>query len=1806
MNINIDETQLDNIFSLVGAGETSQLEKYLLSNTLPLTVPNGSGDTLLHVALGNKVGEEEMYKMVSVLVENGAPINKWNKFGVTPLHLAIKTMYPKVVKCLIEKGAKVDLQDTNKMTPIHYAAMSYFKQCYPNKRVEDLMPPMVVNPSDTTEASKVLLEYITKAENKTERDTQFQTLRDILITMNKLPFDVPKEYEFDPQYKFNRLMEHLAPALRTYEESYDFGAVLKQSEDILNMEFGKITKIVSQLEILLKSDLYKVIENIHKYYNELIVILYTHIHENITDEDLKGRINQLLLNLYDSFSIESRTLQLIGGTSQGASTSAAASADPGASTSAAADSDDTSNDLTSPGNRLASIVQGIQAKLKYKPQDVFQDYNIKKDNTEKVSKLLQLVDTAHASTSKGTYKESFISNYKKILGDEYKEPKQELSNTQLPDSRYCSSDSEYKVDIYEYKIWNYNDLDGKTAYFENFQSTDSCGKIKVLEDDDEDKKYDPTTYIKNDDKDLSHSCDSITDTYEVTHESIYHEIINLYFKYYYGYKNSVPVKNNSYNNFFRVISESDSDSKSDDTNLYKTHFTEFAANLEEVKNKLSYSDNNYIIKYTPKDNDKFVIIGDIHGSFHSFFRILFRLHYADILNLSTLEITKGYNIIFLGDIIDRGHHSIDICMILFKIIRKNKGNIFIIQGNHEADKVGGEYDRIEAEKEKLDDSIFSEATKESFIQEIRAVLKSCPLAIIINNIWLCHGGIPVRDKTFNIDGFIGNGNVKYQVINKKNAINDILWGDFTSHSLGENKEYFCNNDRDKFNNIEDDKEYIFITPLGVKNFMEKTNIKFIIRGHQDNYSNTLLFCNTNNCVLSNADYNTGDITHKMIYINRLTENIGNFITLHKDEKKQSPIATMQVVKNAAITNHILPVLTISTATDLGRSLVKDSFIILKSATDDSFDVVNKKTDKAGDPSTSKLVGGANEPFHDYLYEQVQKFITKSNQLTTKNKLQITNYQSLANVTAYVTLVYNKYLHIINQIYNKFDNTFINQNLVTIDSILRSDRNYNIYHIYIFNEMGKHKDIVADIKPINDRIQNLIDEYRKSCPIVIDAINNYYSLKLVKADDIIIRDATGLHNAILPSFNLPNIGKKVEYILIDPTVGIIGNNNKGGEVVEIDQEYYTGFDDTDHINKYIYFEDDPITEKTRTIKEITRTNSVNQNLTTNYSLILYNPESLFFVKHKIVHKYSKILETKKDIQDGLKAKLKPATNTEKEVIDTFIKMFIADLVNKQIEFFSENYVKGNQPVEINVKNDYTNFTNFYADFFVQQLKDTYPNFLTIKYGLPIMMPSQVSKIEDIKKDDDYIFFDTDYFKDYQLEFDCYNPNGKAIMETIMNQLRVQNVSPNQIDAKGKTPLFYAVEGYNIPIIELLRKNTQGIKEYKDKLGQTVIDVINKKIKSHMEYLIKDGDLVFTKRYWDNIKTELQENNVTKNNIPYYLDNIFNIAIIIQNLYWLNDDSVLKDNVSQIDFNNLKNRLRVKRKQYINQYKNTYIKGRETISILKKIRNKHLSSKSNLPNISILGLPSPPKPVPVPPQSRATANAAAKAIARAAIKKDKIIDTLEKIADICNQNYHAGYEVFWDYMIKNKIGNLLNDKTHIGLSKVNQDTTILTKLNSIVTFIEFQFYEDKTLEGNIYYGYLARLYTHLMAYIVGQNFYNAIELMVVKNITSTVRDQSIIDNLKEIKDYIVGKDDNHLAYQYVVRKMGYNSKSEDEVFDKINETLEKIGMTGDYQQYLLPYYRTLYRIVFEYLNRMMRNYHKFILNQYRGLQVFNLLN
>ena len=151
------------------------------------------------------------------------------------------------------------------------------------------------------------------------------------------------------------------------------------------------------------------------------------------------------------------------------------------------------------------------------------------------------------------------------------------------------------------------------------------------------------------------------------------------------------------------------------------------------------------------------VFGDIHGQFSDM------IHFLEMTGLP-----PNNKFLFMGDYVDRGSNSIEVCALLFAMKIMYPNNIYILRGNHECPEVNSLYGLLtECE------SRFGSDAKLVFnkINEVLCVLPIC--AIINNKIFCVHGGISPHLKTLDDINKIN----RYCKIPDSGLLCDMMWSD---------------------------------------------------------------------------------------------------------------------------------------------------------------------------------------------------------------------------------------------------------------------------------------------------------------------------------------------------------------------------------------------------------------------------------------------------------------------------------------------------------------------------------------------------------------------------------------------------------------------------------------------------------------------------------------------------------------------------------------------------------------------------------------------------------------------------------------------------------------------------------------------------------------------------------------------------------------------------------------------------------------------------------------------------------------------
>jgi ankyrin repeat protein len=127
------------IFDIAMNGNITDIKNAMSNLNMPLNIKNDDKKSLIHFVLENKIGisENDKLTLIKYLLDHGAGLSV-DKYNVTPLHLACKYQYKKIVDYLLNFG-DVNICDSNGMNALHYLVQGDVTDCNPNKKVGEFI-----------------------------------------------------------------------------------------------------------------------------------------------------------------------------------------------------------------------------------------------------------------------------------------------------------------------------------------------------------------------------------------------------------------------------------------------------------------------------------------------------------------------------------------------------------------------------------------------------------------------------------------------------------------------------------------------------------------------------------------------------------------------------------------------------------------------------------------------------------------------------------------------------------------------------------------------------------------------------------------------------------------------------------------------------------------------------------------------------------------------------------------------------------------------------------------------------------------------------------------------------------------------------------------------------------------------------------------------------------------------------------------------------------------------------------------------------------------------------------------------------------------------------------------------------------------------------------------------------------------------------------------------------------------------------------------------------------------------------------
>ena len=450
------------------------------------------------------------------------------------------------------------------------------------------------------------------------------------------------------------------------------------------------------------------------------------------------------------------------------------------------------------------------------------------------------------------------------------------------------------------------------------------------------------------------------------------ETISLDNIYSYDYLSGNKNIKNKYYNFYLNHSAKPKEDNYIHLNLKynldeKLHTTKLVDNvLQKQKEKpffienFEYLDRNntlgFIKKILISDDEKIIIFGDYHGSFHTFYRNLLRLHLLGIIDLENYTINPKYRLLFLGDIVDRGQYALEILTILFEfMIRDNEYRLIINRGNHEELLINN--------RDGFRREIINKHSESLWIN-INKIFVTFPSAHILINknsntkIWCSHGFVPII-----------NDETEYFYKSLKDFIIDdniyLMTDNIISTQIRWNDPKIKGRDFSRGSNI------YLVDNTTTRKYLELFD--YIIRGHNDNYSNAFIIKKGEILDFTKITNILSEITNPMFKyyefdIFTIEENPKPY---QIEIKTNKPIITINLKEN---NKDFLNVLTISTNTDLLRNLIADSFILLR-FDDDVNNILPSPTEVYSYPINI-----------DFINKKPQEFITRKEKIDFESLL----------------------------------------------------------------------------------------------------------------------------------------------------------------------------------------------------------------------------------------------------------------------------------------------------------------------------------------------------------------------------------------------------------------------------------------------------------------------------------------------------------------------------------------------------------------------------------------------------------------------------------------------------------------------------------------------------------------------------------------------------------------------------------------------------------------------------------------------------
>ncbi len=197
-----------------------------------------------------------------------------------------------------------------------------------------------------------------------------------------------------------------------------------------------------------------------------------------------------------------------------------------------------------------------------------------------------------------------------------------------------------------------------------------------------------------------------------------------------------------------------------------------------------------------------VIIGDIHGQFFDMIHMFEKV----------IDIRPQARLLFLGDYVDRGLFSIEVCVFLLSLKLSNPEDVVLLRGNHESRAMTTHFT--------FRNDVLRQYGDESIYEKFMECFDCLPVSCVVNEDYLCmHGGVsPILNDVKDIHRIN-----RFEEPGLSGLLCDLLWSDPVDDGIAQKISFMENKERDcsvKFG----------LKP--VKTLLKKSNFLSVVRAHQ--------------------------------------------------------------------------------------------------------------------------------------------------------------------------------------------------------------------------------------------------------------------------------------------------------------------------------------------------------------------------------------------------------------------------------------------------------------------------------------------------------------------------------------------------------------------------------------------------------------------------------------------------------------------------------------------------------------------------------------------------------------------------------------------------------------------------------------------------------------------------------------------------------------------------------------------------------------------------------------------------------------